>query len=415
MKSGFFCVILWKEKNMDLPSRHIPKNSNAFSSYWNTEKPNYLAHHLSPQIKLEAAQQMVPYYYEADAIGDAVALEFLIKKGFQQGMKELHQMLATYPLNKETYSSETQLFLEQIFSLPEWLDTDLLQKGSNFCNRTGTSGLATLRNYCLMGGYESSAINKPLIFTGALKKGAVKRLSDTVVFWINVTAQDGMKIKEKGFFSAVTTRLIHSYSRIMIERQPDWKTQDWGRPLNTWDMLATNLGFSIVFLDGLQKLGLKPTKEEISGVLHLWKYIGYLIGIPEHLLADTETQAADALFLWSKTQKGADEDSISLAYSLYEEPQRVTFTKSQYLKNFVQFTNLGYNNFLLGKESCKKLGLPYTKAIRWVKFITMINSLQQKAASMHPMLYRYMIRKGNKEQLNVLKLYKKQEYHQKTV
>ncbi|WP_177761342.1 oxygenase MpaB family protein [Flavobacterium sp. I3-2] len=390
---------------MHIPARHISENSDAFSSYWNPKTSQYFHSKLSKNISLKDADTFVSYYFQVDELGDAIAEEYLVKYGFAQGMGKIHQMIQSYPENLESYSENTQKFLNQIFSVPQWVNQDLIDAGCDFSNRTGTSGLATLRDYSLMGGYESSAINKPLIFTGALKKGAVKRLSDTVVFWVNVTGKNQLKLKGKGFYSVITTRLIHSFSRIMIEKNPEWKSELWGRPLNLWDMLATNLGFSIAYIDGLKKLGLHPTQKEIDGTLNLWKYVGYLIGIPEHLLVDTEQQAVDALFLWSKTQKGPDTDSVALAHSLYTEPKNVTFTNSTLLKNFVYKTNLGYNWEMLGNETCAKLQIPKTKAIYWVKMICSINSIVEKYAFSSENRYKKIVARGYKQQLEVRDLY----------
>lgn len=394
---------------MHIPNRHISENSTAFSSYWNPKTSIYFNSKLSKNITTKDAEKYIRYYFEVDELGDAIAEEYLVKYGFAKGIGMLHQIIASYPNNKETYSENTQKFLKQIFTVPSWINYDLIDAGCDFSNRTGTSGLATLRDYSLMGGYESSAINKPLIFTGALKKGAVKRLSDTVVFWVNVTGKNQLKLKEKGFFSAVTTRLIHSYSRIMIEKNPEWKSELWGRPLNLWDMLATNLGFSIAYIDGLKKLNFHPTQKEIDGTLHLWKYVGYLIGIPEHLLVENEQQAVDALFLWSKTQKGADTDSVALAHSLYTEPKNVTFTNSTLLKNFVYKTNLGYNWEMLGTASCTELQIPKTKAVYWVKFIKCINTIVEKYAFSSEKRYKKIVARGYKQQLEVRDLYHKEK------
>jgi len=65
----------------------------------------------------------------------------------------------------------------------------------------------------LMGGYDYAYLNKPLVFTGALKKGALKRLTETLDFWINVTRSDAMDIHGKGYEFAIKTPLLHSYAR----------------------------------------------------------------------------------------------------------------------------------------------------------------------------------------------------------
>src|SRR5690606_35549512 len=168
---------------------------------------------------------------------------------FGEAIGTLHRDFSLFPSNQKDLSLETIQLFEQFYKVPEWVDFDKINAGAAYCNRCGTAALSVLRNYCLMGGYESSAINKPLIFTQALHKGAVKRLSDTVDFWMNITAINGLKPKKTGVKAILTTRLIHSYSRSQIEKSTNWKSGLWGRPINLWDMLAANLGFSIAFID----------------------------------------------------------------------------------------------------------------------------------------------------------------------
>lgn len=390
---------------MNIPNRHITSHSNAFTSYWQKTNSNILPKYLSASIDLSEADKNIPMYFQGDDLGDKVAKEYFGSLSFGKAIGKLHQDFAQYPHNTHQLSEATQKLFEQLSTVPSWVDFDTINRGAAYCQRCGTSALSVLRNYCLMGGYESSAINKPLIFTQALHKGAVKRLSDTIDFWMYITTTDGLRPKQAGVFSAMATRIIHSYSRLEIEKNPDWKNDLWGKPINLWDMIATNLGFSIAFMDGLSKLQLAPTNEELEAVLHLWKYVGYLIGIPPELLPDTGEQAAKELYIWSKTQRGIDQDSKDLAWALYDEPQRVKFTNNSFMKWFVQKTNIGYNEVLLGTESRSALGLPYSKAKYWILFLNQINQFVDNKAKKSTSFYQKMVNKGRKDQNNVWKLY----------
>lgn len=393
---------------MKFPERYISQNNHSFSSYWKPTKDNLLPK-LLPDVSLKESEQLIPLYFQVDELGDTVAKEYFNNKPFGEAIGNLHRDFSIYPSNKQHLSQATQQLFEQLTDIPDWVDFDNINLAATYCNRCGTSALSVLRNYCLMGGYESSAINKPLIFTEALKKGAVKRLSDTVDFWMHVTTIDGLKPKQAGVYSILTTRLIHSYSRIQIEKATDWKSELWGRPINLWDMLATNLGFSIAFMDGLSKLKLSPTNEELNAVLHLWKYAGYLLGIPVELLPDTAEDSAKQLYLWSKTQKGIDQDSKDLAWSLYDEPKRVSFTNNTFMKWFVQKTNLGYNEVLLGSESRSALGLPYSNAKYWILLLNNFNKYLDKKAKSNSKSYKKIAIKGRKQQEDVWDLYKKEK------
>lgn len=339
-------------------------NKSSFAHYWNEGVGVELLQKIGYTPDLKFSEKLIPFLYEWDRDGDQLVLDVHDKIGFLQGNLSLTTYLKgdTLPI-EEQHNWEN--FYNKIDIQPVWLDNEKLKLGSELSRRAGLSALIVLRDYCLMGGYESAAINKPLIYTGALKKGAVKRLTDTVNFWVHITKENGLKRDSEGFRQVMLTRCIHSFSRINILKHTDWDSLKWGIPLNTWDMLATNLGFSLVFLVGLRKIGIKPTEEEIEGLFHFWKYIGYLLGIPLLLLPDNEEEAIEALYYWTMTQREGDEDSISLADALKEEPVLANYPKNKLMRMMMREVHLFYNHYLLGDYSCKQLGLPATNVGRF--------------------------------------------------
>lgn len=383
--------------------RFIATGSDAFSSYWKEGEGDFLRSLLSDAIDLKTAQEMVPLFNQVDEVGDSVALEYLFDHSLYEGLDRLIKDLKS-PL-KATASDSFVSFYEQFHNVPEWVDFSMIEAGALFSNRGGTASLSVLRNYSLMGGYESSALIKPLIFSGALKKGAVKRLASTVDFWIHVTSLDALRIGGKGWESCIRTRMIHSYSRIMILKHSAWKSEDYGKPLNYWDMQATYLGFSIVFIDGLRKFGFVPNKQESAGTLKLWNYVSYLLGVPNTYLPKDEGDAVDYLYLWSRTQKGADADSKALAKSLYEEPTNVSFEKNKLRIRFVKAVNLAMNQHLLGTESMNKLDLPKSKMSWIIPFFIFMNKRMDAKAKRSKELYDQVASKGYAIQTSVRDLY----------
>lgn len=330
--------------------------SPSFQPYWESGRGKLQLSQLEETPSLTAIEELAPRYFEVDTLADAVVRETYAVLGFPEATKLLEKAFtADFP--REKYPHTAQLIAEMEV-VPEWFDRTLLDFGSMLCQRSGSKGLMVLRNYCLMGGYESAAINKPLVYTGALKKGAAKRLRETTEFWIQVVGPDAYEQKIMHRY-ALQTRLMHAYSRYMIETQTDWNKELWGRPLNQWDMLATNLGFSLVYLDGLRALGFAPTPQEITGLFHFWRYMGVLLGIPADLLPVTESEAIHSLYLWTMNQPAADADTVSLAQALMEEPIHADYPRFMWQKRMVRKIHLGYNAYFLGENSCKNLGLPY--------------------------------------------------------
>lgn len=332
--------------------------SPGFSLYWKAGNGKDLAQRLTgnfpgkPEI-----EQLIPRLYETDVLADRVIRDVYQVHGFRQADAWIEALLNDSPVSCP--QSLTEL-VQEIRSVPSWVNPDLLEAGSRLCRRSGSFGLMVLRNYCLMGGYESAAINKPLVFTGALKKGAAKRLTETTEFWVSIVGENALTKPQIGLKECLKVRLMHAYARVSILEGENWREHDWGAPLNQWDMVATNLGFSIIFLDGIRKLGMTVTENEIAGLFHFWKYTGHLLGIPASYLPDTENEAIQAIYAWTITQAPADEDTIALALALTQEPLKGPFPSKNWQKNLVYKTHLGYNWFFLGDTSCQTMQLPRT-------------------------------------------------------
>lgn len=388
---------------------HIPQrykiNTTSFHNYWKKGAGVQLLQQLGFTPDIKKAESFIPYLFEYDAVADKVVHELYNKIGFAKAHGQLKLFMEQQPID-----ATAEIIFKEFFNTidfnPPWLDPDKIDKGIELSQRSGIPGLMVLRNYCLMGGYESAAINKPLIYTGALKKGAAKRLTETTIFWVNITRTGAFKKNGAGLWHVISTRMIHAFSRVNILQKTDWDSGQWGVPLNTWDMLATQLGFSLVFLNGLKRMGFRPTREEVDGLFHLWKYIGFLLGIPLHLLPENERQAIEALYYWTMTQSRGDEDSIALAKALVAETVESGFPKTVLARKMMQQTHLFFNYYLLGGYSCHLLGIPEP----WLKapgrfFLWRIKTLEKKAKD--PVERKKIIEQGANRQQHALDIYLK--------
>jgi hypothetical protein len=98
-----------------------------------------------------------------------------------------------------------------------------------------------------------------------------------------ISSDDAMDVDHVGWHSVVKVRLLHSRVRRQIRRRnKDWDTTHYGIPINQEDMMATLLSFSISVLKSVRKIGAPwLTEHEEHAYLHLWRYIGFVIGVRE--------------------------------------------------------------------------------------------------------------------------------------
>lgn len=336
------------------------QNTENFLKFWNLGNGKQLQEWSNAELSFKNFEKFAPLYYQFDELGDNVVKDIYFKQNFQEATKEIENYVKNgVDFNDSNIPESVKILFLQTQNIPAWVDWELIESGAGLCRRSGLNSLIVLRDYTLMGGYDNAYLTKPLIFTGALKKGAVKRLADTLNFWVNVTRKNALQPHQKGYEVAIKTRLIHSYSRLMIlEKRPDWNTEKWGLPINTWDMIATYIGFSLVFLHGLKKMDMHISEEEEKGHFMLWKYIGYLIGIPADFLPNNKKEATESFYLWTSIQPSSDKDSILLAQSLLDENLEATFLKYQFQRKTLRNLHASMNWFLLDQEVNERLNIP---------------------------------------------------------
>ena len=252
--------------------------------------------------------------------------------------------------------------VERCSEVPFWVDFERAARGGAVCMRTGMLSGIVLGFKSLVGGYCSPAGNKPLVFSGRLQEVALRRIGETGRFVQAVCLPDGMRPGQEGWRTAVRVRLMHAQVRHLLARDARWKMEEWGTPICQLDMAGTVLLFSLVLAQGLQALGVALSREECEDLLHLWRYVGRVMGVEEELLPTGEREAEALWDLISTTQAPPDEDSRTLAHAFITSPLREARTRTE---RFVieRCISICYelSRYLLGDKYADALGYPRSR------------------------------------------------------
>jgi hypothetical protein len=306
-------------------------------------------------------------FFEGDPLADAV-VEMYDRLPAGQGHKLLLKALDEGIDQVADAPKELRALFQQVDEDPLWLNRDLLQRGAEVCHRAGMSADYFLRNGALMGGYQHEAITKPLIFTGSLggKVTSVRRLVETEQFWLDVTQDRNLDRFDKGFKTSIQVRMMHALSRKKVANAKNWDSDKWGLPINQADMALTNFGFSVLLLIGLRLQGYIFTRKDSEAVMHLWRYVGFLIGIRDDLCPATEKEALRIAYAFAAydNNPGPDQDSLELAQALRDMPLIGATTKKEiFLANQEMLYKAGFSRFFIGDVMSNALGVP--KSIFW--------------------------------------------------
>jgi hypothetical protein len=246
-------------------------------------------------------------------------------------------------------------------TLPPWVDFDEIRVGALAYQRFGLMGMIILGAWSLINGYHSSAAVKPLAFSGQLEHSTQRRLAETARFVSEASQVDGLHVGRPGREISLRVSLIHAYVRQACLRSEHWKTQDWGIPINQADMFGTLLEFSLLMIDGAQRLGFVVTAEERQAIFSMWRYCGHLSGVDPWLLEQLGSEAKTRRIaeLVRLIQPGPDQDSLRLTQQLLRVPGENTRGQGPPLLAVAvsRFHN-GLARAFNGPEVANDLGIP---------------------------------------------------------
>lgn len=253
---------------------------------------------------------------EDPAADDVVAMMRRMPRGagralFQQAARDGIDTLDNPP-------EELVAFFRSVEATPYWLDTARLERGARAITRVGLLGLFPLGDMALMGGYLASRAAKPLVGTGELEGMTGHRLIETASWWVRITTPGALARGADGYRAALDVRLVHAHVRAAMHERADWDYEAWDRPVNQVQTTGTLLLFSLVYLLGTRLLGVRYSERERGDIMHLWRYVGWLMGVDPQLLPASEEDAWRMLWLLAATEFIPDEDSRKLATALLD-------------------------------------------------------------------------------------------------
>jgi hypothetical protein len=179
-------------------------------------------------------------------------------------------------------------FFAHVEQRPDWVDEALLERGAAAARRVGKDGFDILAFGSLLGGYRSGGALQPLVRTGRIGAMTLQRVGETGQWWLGVTAPGGLRRDGEGWRLSVHVRAMHGFVNYQLERDPSWDWQFRGIPINQHDRAGTIGSFSTSYLLQARALGVRVPRDDAAAIMHLWSYVGWLMGVEERWLPRTE-------------------------------------------------------------------------------------------------------------------------------
>lgn len=190
-------------------------------------------------------------------------------------------------------------FFAHVAATPDWVDPELVDRGARVYRRFGRNAADVLLQLSLIGGYRFGGPPDLLVATGGLVGDSTRRRLGETQTWTASLASPGALRRDddgrwgRGWRLTVHVRAMHALVNATFcdPRHADrWDSARFGLPVNQADLAGTLGLFDGVVLLGVRALGVPVGRADAAAVMHLWKYVGWLLGVDEEWLVDDERE-----------------------------------------------------------------------------------------------------------------------------
>ncbi|CAB4703731.1 MAG: DUF2236 domain-containing protein [Actinobacteria bacterium] len=241
---------------------------------------------------------------------------------------------------------------------PAWLDRELLARGARTYRRFGQSAADVLLQLSLIGGYRFGGPTDLLVATGGLTGDlARRRLGETQKWAATLSEPGALDVGGDAWAMTLHVRLMHALVNLGFE--PQWDVARWGRPINQADQAATLGLFDAVVLIGVRALGIPVSREDSRAVMHFWRYVGWLMGVDDDFLVETERERHRINYHLLLSQADLSEAGPLLAGSIVDAQRDLHFERLPRLRGWwARERLLSMLTVFLGPASMRELALP---------------------------------------------------------
>ncbi|MCY4289843.1 MAG: oxygenase MpaB family protein [Aestuariivita sp.] len=324
---------------LEIPSAYI-KGYEKARFYNSALAENYIQHTMlgDPEIDpiLEEIQSLHP-----------AKLQKFIAAGIDQKKAELRS--APEPL-RDFFND---------FHEPEWLDHSSFDAGIQAFHANADLMLVAFVSGVLVEGF-STLIAKSFNMTGRVA-ATKRRLKQNNRQLVEIFFPLGLHRDGDGWKLSCRVRFVHARIRYLLKRHEEWNTAAWGIPLS-----AAHLGYAIsVFsqrlLDYSTLVGASFTNEEKSSILDVWRYTGYVMGIPESILYKNAAEATSMRWITKMCEPPPDSDSAAMANALIQSVPGIVDIKDDKEKRKVIGLAYKLSRALIGNELAGHFQYPKTR------------------------------------------------------
>lgn len=265
-------------------------------------------------------------FLERDELGDRLATAMRKRSG-EPGSVSHRQLSEALEVGsaelraREGVAPELIEYLEALEATPDWVDWDQIERAQKVYLKFGQNAADVLLQLSLIGGYRFGGPADLLVATGGLTGGTtLRRLAETQHWAMKLSTPGGLFPHAESWRLTGHVRAMHAVVNHSME--PRWDSEQWGLPINRSDLASTLGLFDAVVLLGVRALGVPVSKQDSADVMHLWRYVGWLLGVDDEFLVERERDRHRINYHILLSQAGVSEAGPQLTQALVDAQRK---------------------------------------------------------------------------------------------
>ncbi len=250
---------------------------------------------------------------------------------------------------------------------PAWVDHKAFTPGVRAFQNNVVKVFAAFVAGVLIDGF-STRISKSFVQTGRIFDNGVARLQQNNRQQVEIFWPGGLLRESDGWKLSVRIRFVHARVRYLLARSGEWDVGVHGTPIS-----AAHLGYSLACfsartLKHSTTLGARYTREERESFCAVWRYAGYLMGIPESIMYQGEQDALKMYRVGMACEPEPDEDVIVMSNALINSAPLVAgitdkVERAELVRNIIY----PVSRLLIGTTMADKLNFPKSSKFKMMR------------------------------------------------
>ncbi len=312
-------------------------------------------------VDRETADNYIAHTTIGDPVMDAVVEELALLP--QSQVDQI--LLAGMEMDREGMRNAPQLvrdfFIDTPQPDPDWLDRNAFVPGVHAFQRNSVTVLSAFVTGVLIDGF-ATLISKSFVQTGRIFDNGVWRLKQNNRHQMEIFWPGGLERYGDGWKLSVRIRFVHAQIRRLLAQTEEWEHGAWGVPVS-----AAHLGYAVACFAARtvkhsEALGARYSPEERASFHDVWRYAGYLMGIPETILFTDESHALRIYRIGSMCEPPPTQEAVLMTNALINSAPLVAgITDPEERKKLVMSVIYLVSRGLIGNDLANKLKFPASK------------------------------------------------------